>query len=640
MKRSFTFAVVLIIAFIARAQDRSAMDSVNMQELQVNARLNKEFSEAGKVVKVIYANEINLMPIKSLDDLLEKIAGVDIRQRGIGGTQADISLRGGSFDQVLIMLNGINITDPQTGHHNLNIPLDFTEISRIEVLQGSAARRYGNQAFSGAINIVTEPSEKNTIRAELTGGSYNTFTEKLSVALGKKSLRNFTSFSHYGSAGYTNNTDYDHTNLFNQTQFKNDKLGTFDFQAAYQEKAFGANGFYTLKFPDQFEYTQTAFASLSWNKNIQDLSLVARAYWRNNYDRFELFRDNENAPSWYTSHNYHQTDVIGGLLNASYFSMIGKFSGGVESRYDHIFSTVLGETMTTGRPNHHETKKPVYYNHEAARLVNTAFVDYTKNWENFNLSAGGSLSYSQDYGQQYHYGADLSYFLNQSLALYSSANTASRLPTFTDLYYKSATQDANPNLLPENSTTFELGIKLNNYPWKASAGIFYRKGHNIIDWVLLPSETKWKSMNLTGLNTLGTDLSVSYKFRKSFMKSIDLSYTFLTADKEATGYDSKYALDYMKHQILLNINHSVVKNVSMNWNMNYFDRAGGYTDFTSGVLTSYAPYLLISNRTSWKIRQLTIFVDLDNILNKEYVDFGGLPLPGIQFYGGLSFRFH
>jgi iron complex outermembrane receptor protein len=124
------------------------------------------------------------MPVQSVDELLESVAGIDIRQRGVGGTQSDISIRGGSFDQVLVLLNGVNITDPQTGHYNLDVPVELSDIVRVELLQGSVARIYGPNAFSGAVNIVTEKKETSTISVQTAGGSYNSFIQNLSAGIG------------------------------------------------------------------------------------------------------------------------------------------------------------------------------------------------------------------------------------------------------------------------------------------------------------------------------------------------------------------------------------------------------------------------------------------------------------------------
>lgn len=612
---------------------------IRLSEVDVNATRQKQFPEIGKVVKQIDAGTIRRMPAQGLDVLLKSIPGVDVRQRGTGGTQADISLRGGSFDQVLVLLNGINITDPQTGHHNLNIPVDLSEVSKVEVLQGSASRRYGSQAFSGAINIVTDTKSKSLLDASMTYGYYNTQAQKLSFSLGKKALRNFTSVSRNMSDGYRTNTDYENYNVFSQTSLETSKSGNLDLQLAWQSKSFGANGFYSLAYPNQFEHTQTQFSSLKWQQQYGDLNIEAQAYHRRHYDRFELFRSFQGAASWYVDHNYHLTDITAYAINVGNYTSVGKFSGGIDVKVDHIFSTVLGEDiMDAGdRPlNRYEKGQDKYFTKEKERLIASGYLDFSRNIGKMYFSAGASFSKATDFDLQTNYGGDVSYFLSNDIVLFASANTASRLPTFTDLYYKSATQLANPDLQPEKSLTLELGAKYRHEAFLCDGSVFYRKGTNIIDWVKFPDQEKWQSMNLTMLNTMGADASASYIFNQGFMKQLILSYTFTNTDKAQAAFDSKYALDYLRHQIVFQASHSVFRKLDVTWNLNYNDRAGDYTDFSSAQKVAYRPYLLLNTRIAWQLKQWMVYADLNNLLNQDYVDFGGLPLPGFNALVGLK----
>ena len=152
MKKIFSL-LFLLASFNLFAQSKE--QSIHLKEIEVNAEKANLHPGLSRVVTVIDQQEIQKMPVKSIDELLDNVAGIDVRQRGVNGVQADISIRGGSFDQILILLNGINITDSQTGHYNLDIPLELSDVSRIEILQGSAARVLGPNAFSGVINIVT-----------------------------------------------------------------------------------------------------------------------------------------------------------------------------------------------------------------------------------------------------------------------------------------------------------------------------------------------------------------------------------------------------------------------------------------------------------------------------------------------------
>ena len=120
-------------------------------------------SQAARMVTVLDRADIAQAPVQSINDLLKYAVGVDVRQRGPIGTQTDISIRGGTQDQVILLLNGINICDPQTGHNAMDLPIDLSEIVRIEVLEGPAGRIYGSSSLVGAINIVTRPAPATRI---------------------------------------------------------------------------------------------------------------------------------------------------------------------------------------------------------------------------------------------------------------------------------------------------------------------------------------------------------------------------------------------------------------------------------------------------------------------------------------------
>jgi len=177
MTKKIIYSVFFLLISLqsANSQQKNDATTIQLTDVEINANSKKLYSEMGRIVTTIDKTEITKSAATSIDQLLDYVAGIDIRQRGTNGTQADISIRGGSFDQVLVLLNGVNITDPQTGHFNLDIPLNLSDVSRIEILQGSSARVLGPNAFSGAINIVTETNDKHALNAQITGGSFNTF---------------------------------------------------------------------------------------------------------------------------------------------------------------------------------------------------------------------------------------------------------------------------------------------------------------------------------------------------------------------------------------------------------------------------------------------------------------------------------
>ena len=590
----------------------------------------------GRVLTVIDKAEIKRTAVQSIDQLLDYVSGIDIRQRGTNGTQADISVRGGSFDQVLVLLNGVNITDPQTGHFNLDIPVNLSDVSRVEILEGSSARVLGPNAFSGAINIVTENFDKKALNAQLTAGSFNTFGESVSGKFGTEKFHTFASVSHNSSSGYIANTDYDLSSAFIQSVLKTNNAGKFDLQLATQLKEFGSNAFYSFAYPNQFENSKTFFAALNWVLTKGKFSYTAQAYWRRHNDRFELFRDNVGAPAWYTGHNYHMTDVTGGKVSVSYLSKLGKTTLGADIRNEHIFSNVLGDLMDNQKAVPFETNK--FFTREANRFLATGFLDQTLNIKRWYFSAGVAATRSSSFGTNGYGGVDVAYAINENVRVFADANSAVRLPTFTDLYYKSATQLANPNLKPEKSQTVEIGTKIKQSDWKLDATIFKRFGQDVIDWTKAPDSTKWQSRNLTNVDAVGADIAFDYYFRHSFLNKISVTYSYLNMDKSASGFDSKYALDYLKNKVTLSIQHKIWSNLSASWIGSYSDRAGQYTDFKTAKLVDYSSYFLLNGRLLWSEKHFDIFADVNNILDTTYADYGGLTQPGRNFNAGVRMK--
>ena len=634
MKKIYVFWFLMISVGMYAIEPKDTV-SVQLKEVSVQEYRKKLYNEGFRVITVIPKQDIEKMAVKSLDDLLDKVSGVDIRQRGTDGMQSDISIRGGSFDQVLVLLNGVNITDPQTGHYNLDVPVSLTDIVRIEVLQGASARVLGPNAFSGAINIITEKPASNSLGVYLSGGSYATFGQGISGSLAGQRWRWYSSFQHKSSDGYMHNTDFDNYNAFTELTYDGRKAGHFSAQFAFQYKGYGANSFYSLAYPEQYDRTITFFSAVKWDYTKGNFNLASQAYWRRHHDRFELFRNITDAPAWYKNPNYHQTDITGGKATATLISAAGKSSVGIDIRDEHIYSNVLGNLRDTISPIPFDRNG--FFNHEKNRVISTFLLNHTLNLSNFDASIGLGESYSNDFGWHTYGGADLSYRPCEVVRLFVSANNTVRLPTFTDLYYTSATQKSNPNLNPEKSKTFEGGVKAEKQGWKTELTAFYRWGNNVIDWVKSPDSTKWESRNLTKVNAYGVDISAEYRFKNLMINKISVSYSFLNMDKKANGLDSKYTLDYLKHKAVLIIDHKIVKNISVSWNLSYADRSGSYTD-KNKLLRNYQPYFLTDARANWMLRRITVYAEVNNLFDKKYEDYGGLPQPGINISAGLKWK--
>lgn len=637
MKKYLLFIAFSFISVFASAFNDST--AIELSEVRVTTARVRIFRGLGQTLQVMDSSQIHSSPVQSIDGLLKQLPGVDIRQRGTAGSQADISLRGGSFDQVLVLLNGVDVSDPQTGHHNLNLPVDIADLSSVIVLQGAGARRYGTQAFSGAVNLITQQPTRSGVRGQASYGSFNALQLGAGYSLVAKNIKHNTSISYRSNDGYRANTDLNQLQLYSQTKLETAAVGEWSLQLAHLEKSFGANGFYSLAYPNQFEHIQNHFASLSWQQQFNQLKLQAHLNARRHYDRFELFRDFEGAASWYADHNYHLTDMLSADVQAEYSAEWGRLSGGARLRNDHIFSTVLGVPLAAELIKNNPYENDKNFTRSAERRVAQLNLDYNKGWSQFLFSAGATMLYNNAFGVQLNGGIDISYIPIHELMLFASIQSASRLPTFTDLYYQSATQMANPNLIPERGTTAELGGQYNNGPLQLQGAFFYRMGKDIIDWVKFPGQEKWVSMNHAELNTLGSELSLQYQFEGFALKDAVLSYSFVQTDKQSGDFDSKYAMDYLRHQLRLDLRHQLFGRVNLLWQLSYSDRAGSYTDFQSAELRPYEPFFMAGLGAEWVKGAFRVYADIQNILNTEHVDFGGLPLPGIHGNIGLKFKY-
>ncbi len=617
-------------------------EQVDMEEVIVTAqRVPVTFSEAARIVQVISKEELASAPVHDLQDLLKFASNVDVRQRGNNGVQSDISIRGSSFDQVLILLNGIPLNDPQTGHHNLNLPVSFDAIDRIEILEGPASRLYGPNAFSGAINIITGKNVNPNITGRISGGQYGYFDAGTSAVFRTGKLHNTISADYKMADGALPNTDFKIGNAFYQGILSY-PTGKMEFQGGYTDRGFGANDFYTPAYPNQYERIKTAFASV---KAIDQgtIHFSPSFYWRRNQDRFELFRDNIGAPSWYKMHNYHLTDTYGTNLSGWVNTAIGKLAFGTDFRSENIWSTVLGKTMNI--PTNAPGESGIQFNHSDSRSDLSLFGEYSNHFGTVDVSMGLMANWNSALGRNWkiYPGLDLGWQISEPLKFYASVNKSLRMPTFTDLYYNSATNIGNADLLSEEAVSVEMGLKYGNDWLTSHFAVFDRWGKNMIDWVRQPNETIWYAKNLTNLNTKGLEFSVSINpsklfARDIFIQSLDLSYGYLTEDKESGAYISKYLLDYLKHKIDIRLTHGICRNLSASWLISYQDRNGTYTLWDGnkyGNEVDYTPIWLVDTRINWVKNSVNLFIEASNLLNKTYFDYGNVEQPGIWAKAGI-----
>lgn len=648
-----------IMATPSAAEQAAAVHrQFSLQEVSVVAHKAEVNSQAYRLVTQISHSEIEALPIQTVADILRYLPGLDVRTRGANGAQADVSMRGGTFDQVLVMINGVNLTDPHTGHYSLNLPITTDLVERIEVLQGTSANIFGLNAFAGAINIITRADnsveddllhQRTTVR--MTAGMYGLVNPALSAKLQKGDWYLNASGEYNRSDGYDapnpsekeqtaiRNSDYRIANIYLQTGYRG-----LDLQLGTQYKDAGAGMYYGFGSQDQFDATRTAFGSIRYRHNWGQWSADLQASYRANYDRYEWHRGQRLYG------NFHFSQVSAASAKVHYASKIGKSSIGLELRNENIHSTNLGDTINPlGQvPNvdgfNLSDLRVLDLVRGKNRLNLNYFAEQAFFWQGLSASLGLSGNWNNMYGSNLSGGANIGYEYARQSSVYLCANRSLRLPTFTDLYYNAGNQLGNRELKPEEAWTLSLGTRyIKDFQEKGhlqlQADAFYRWGRNIIDWVYTPDDQKrpYYAQNWNEVNATGLEAALSYQLNQ-WLRNAKISYAYTWLDLDVDKSGSRY-LDYLSHKFVAHIEHGIwsfrrtshpgMENASFgaSWTLSYQKREGQYND-AQGEVCNYRPVLLLDGQLYWQCSTLKLAIDCTNITNRKYYDYGGILQPG------------
>ncbi len=656
MKRNTFILGAFLFINLVFAQQKSITSQV-LDTLQITSfNYHNKLPFIPKTIQVIKIKEIQLAPIESLDDLLELIAGIDVRTRGSKGVQSDISIRGGNFDQVLILLNGVRINNPQTGHHNLDLPVDFSMLDHVEILEGASGQSFGANAFSGAINLVTKNPKKEQAQAVLKAGQfgYTKTTLDLAHAIGRLSIYN--AFSFQRSDGYLTHDSINNTDFYGLKDYAHihyeGKNFPVDLQAGFHQKDFGANSFYTSKYPWQFEKTKGYFAALS-SQMGQKIKIKPGLHYNLNFDEFQLFRESvyqyqngffihdkdtaQYAPGlYYTGHNYHKTRQIGADVNMQFKTKLGQSYAHLSWENEKIWSNKLGEPLASPIIIDSRTA----YTKSAGRTYYEAGFDHHKKWKKWTFGGGLSILLADKFDAQINGDGFVNYQWSHLIS-YFHISSASRLPTFTDLYYQGPDNIGNPDLKPEKSYTYELGAKFWLGNTRLNSSVFLRQSRQTIDWVKFDITDKWQPQNLTDLQTFGIEMSFKHYFKHKLLKNCNLSYAYLDMTKSDTqNFISKYVLDYLKHKFTLQLAHRFVYNSTLNWVGIYKDRNGQYLDYIDGAynLFDYKPYFLTNVKWHKQWQKTRLSLTIENVFDITYRDLSYIKMPGRWFIIELHYQ--
>jgi len=604
------FKILILIALLTSnfSFSQEATKQVKLDSVVItSSRIDLPFSKNSRTITVITSEDIKKTAATNVADLLQNIAGIDVRRRGTDGMQSDIYIRGGHFNQTLVLIDGIKTEDPQTGHHAMNMMIPLETIERIEIIKGPAARIFGQNAFLGAINIVTKRNVKNNISLDLKTGSYNRAFIGVTATRNLKKSSHQIHFSNNKSDGYRDNTDFKNQNYFLKSSFKT-KSEPIHVLATFTERKFGANNFYTNSPSfNEFEETQTSLIGISTRFAKNNLIIKPKLYWKRNQDMFLLKRKD---PSF--SRNFNISNKIGAEVNTSYTSKIGITGFGIDLAKVSLSSNNLGDQN---------------------RTMFNAFLEhrFSLAHDKLDITPGVSLNYFSDFDFHIFPGLDVGYAFNNRLKIYGNIGYSYRIPTYTELYINIPNfLSGKDTLNPEKALAEEIGIKYTTTDFQLSSAFFRRKAEDLIDYIKeTESSPFFLAQNLRKITTNGFEINTSRKFKiLDNSNKIALGYTFLEDDFHNTNvFASRYLINTsIKHQFTASLDFELFKFLQSNLSYRYIERP----------INSYN---IMDAKITAKINSFTIFALANNIFNTSYSEKDFVPMPKGNLIFGINYSF-
>jgi len=621
----------------AELQKDPEMMEKELDEVMVTAsRIEMPVNQTAKLVTVITKEQINQAPVQSIQDLLIYAANIDVVQRAGHGVQADISIRGGSKDQTAILLNGINFSNPHTGLYSLDIPLNLSDIERIEIIHGPSALIYGSSAFAGGVNIITKKDVDSKAYARIESGMHNLRGLETRGAAKFGMATTSLSAGYSSSDGYTDNTDYDLYNILLQTRLQLNDKSKLDINLGYNDKKYGANSFYTAEFPDQYDHTSRYISSVKGEFGSK-LKFIPILYWFRHHDIFELRRGSDNGK------NHHRADTYGTNLIIQYTSALGSTSFGGELRREDIMSNILGKPMAEP---HRRYKK--YDDRTNASIT----LEHTVKFEHLVLSAGVLINHNtlEDGKYRFFPSASIAYRPDDKINIYTTWGNSTRMPSFTELYYSTETHQSNENLKPERSQSLDLGFKYKDSFINAYLTGYLMWGRDIIDWIRIerggrPVSASW---NHTQVNTQGFEMGIRLRLTDLIPMlgnntSLSFDYARMHQDCDTQGQNSLFKLNYLRDKFTTTLNHHIYKGFSAGWYFRYQKRMGMYKVYENakdtGRLTPYRAFSTLDLRLNYQHQDISLHLNLNNLYDTRHNDMANIPQPGFWLTGGISYTF-
>jgi iron complex outermembrane receptor protein len=545
-------------------------------------------------VHILTGDDLLKLGITTAVDALRLLPGVDVRARGPMQVQADFSIRGATFGQHLVMVDGIRLNDSQTGHHNGEIPIPVEAIDHVEVVGGASSSAHGADALGGTINIVTR-----------------TGTHALgTLTLGEHALGGFSGSAQLSPRAPTVSGWYQQSDGFMfDRDFKTGgglvrgTMNHLTYDIRHSRRAFGANGLYgnspTRQWTDQTVASVTTRGLFGARNSDRGWDWDLGATFKNHGDHF---RWDLNRPGF--AENQHRTNTADVRAAATLTHANTYYRFGVEGGADFIRSNNLGN-RDYQRGGAYVEIKPV----APTRLT-------------YQLSVRADQHSS--FGRNVSPSAAVAWSVGDGWRVRVSGARAFRVPTFTDLYYHDPANQGSPDLKAEHGWTLDAGVDYAKHGWSLAITPFGRWDDDVIDWVRASPVDLWRSTNLRDVTTRGLEVSATRRLAGGLAR---VGYTRLDVDAPALDLLSKYVLEYAKDSLTGSMAAPIARTgltVSANADMRH--RLDGQQ------------YTLLGARVAQTLRRATVFIEGSNLLNREYHEVLGVAMPGRWVSFGVVVR--
>jgi outer membrane cobalamin receptor len=591
--------LLCVQTFPAPAQQSDPLPAIR-QTIEVTTTIPPiPLSESNRAVETLNTRDQPIL-LNNFTDYLRQDPSLNLQSRSPSGVQADLSIRGTTFEQSLVLLNGLRINDPETGHLNLDIPMPLDAISRIEVLHGSGSTFYGSDAIGGAVNLITEQPRDLAVVLKAGAGNYGSLEQDLRADYATRPLSEQFSASRDTSDGFMADRNYSSNALASETWLSVLKPGVTDIFLGGSDRPYGANQFYGPY--DSWERTKGWFAALQ--QQLGQRTSASYAY-RRHTDLFVLLLDD---PGYYEN-NHVTTAWQTALRRADTPGRNATFSYGLEASGDSIQSTNLGI---------HARNQGAGYANLSLRALGRLSLSFGAREQIFS---GGSSVFSPSVA--------VAYALSSTLRLRASAGHGYRLPTYVDLYYSDPTTIGNPNLKPESSWSYEGGIDWTpvNGRLTLTATGFSLREKNGIDYSKYDLTRPWQATNVASFAYNGAETALRLRLPASQL--LQLGYTAVQASSPPPGLISEYTFNYAAQSALLAWSGPLPAKLHQLTIRNQL------AVVQKTQKTAYPLWDLSLARNTGKIRP---YLRLLNLSNTNYEEIPGVPLQGRTIVAGTEFN--